>query len=590
MKRFLTLLLLLLPFTLWADNVTEQQARELATQFLLSSPSSRAGSISLEMVFNGIELDSRSANTNPPFYVFNNSGGKGFVIVAGDDVVMPLLGYSTEWNFASNPIPYNVKGWLEDMSGQINSLREAGVKPSPAVQKAWKEVATRGTGSKVTLYETALWHQDDPFNKECPTLQNRRADAGCVPLSMAIVMKYHGWPDNGVGTVPAYSNVSSRTLGASYNWSSMPLRYDSNVSQESKSQVARLIADCGAMVQANYANYGTAAAIARVPSAIISYMKYSANTIYRQRDSYSTKDWHALLQESLDANGPIIYGGQYSQGGHAFVLDGYNSDHTYHVNWGWGGYCNGNYSLDALNPSEGDVIEGYYNTKQEAILNMKKSAGETAVEDLAFMGGVATSLPLGLSVEPKNPKKGENFHLLWNTIGNACSSTIERVLLLIALTDANGTIKEELLKVKGGTLPPSKFYSPTKFSVLIRSDIHKGDRLRLFFNSAKTSSWKLIKSFNPETFPWEIVLDSTEENIKLGKEISFMYDKKAKLITFNLKEGTTVKLKNSSNADISNKCHVVGGQCKVNTEGLSAGNYQFIFEKGGQTFRLNVTL
>jgi hypothetical protein len=36
--------------------------------------------------------------------------------------------------------------------------------------------------------------------------------------------------------------------------------------------------------------------------------------------------------------------------GHAFVLDGYNTEGYYHVNWGWNGTCNGYFRISALNP------------------------------------------------------------------------------------------------------------------------------------------------------------------------------------------------------------------------------------------------
>ena len=44
------------------------------------------------------------------FYVFN-TGATGFVIVAGDDKVTPVLAYSTESAFNASYIPENIGWW-----------------------------------------------------------------------------------------------------------------------------------------------------------------------------------------------------------------------------------------------------------------------------------------------------------------------------------------------------------------------------------------------------------------------------------------------------------------------------------------------
>ena len=51
------------------------------------------------MVFDGETPESRSTGATPALYVFDNPNGKGFVIVAGDDMAQPILGYSYENDF-----------------------------------------------------------------------------------------------------------------------------------------------------------------------------------------------------------------------------------------------------------------------------------------------------------------------------------------------------------------------------------------------------------------------------------------------------------------------------------------------------------
>ena len=49
---------------------------------------------------------------------------------------------------------------------------------------------------------------------------------------------------------------------------------------------------------------------------------------------------------------PIYYAGadNAGEGGHAFVIDGYDADGLVHVNWGWYGRFGGYYNIDLLNP------------------------------------------------------------------------------------------------------------------------------------------------------------------------------------------------------------------------------------------------
>ncbi len=44
---------------------------------------------------------------------------------------------------------------------------------------------------------------------------------------------------------------------------------------------------------------------------------------------------------------PVYYSGQSPDGGHAFVCDGYHSDGTFHMNYGWEGYGNGWFDISS---------------------------------------------------------------------------------------------------------------------------------------------------------------------------------------------------------------------------------------------------
>lgn len=112
MKRTLLLSILSLSLTcgaLSAKEITTEQARQTATQFWQSTPTTRGGvAPSWQLVRHSESSATRSSGTAPAYYVFDNTAGPGFVIVAGDDVAMPVLGYSFENEFPSGNLPANL--------------------------------------------------------------------------------------------------------------------------------------------------------------------------------------------------------------------------------------------------------------------------------------------------------------------------------------------------------------------------------------------------------------------------------------------------------------------------------------------------
>ncbi|MFQ3580134.1 MAG: C10 family peptidase, partial [Bacteroidales bacterium] len=71
----------------------------------------------------------------------------------------------------------------------------------------------------------------------------------------------------------------------------------------------------------------------------------------QNKDRVDDQTWKFLLKEDLDKSHPILYRGTNNNGdGHAFVCDGYQDTSYFHFNWGWGGYSDGFYYLDPINP------------------------------------------------------------------------------------------------------------------------------------------------------------------------------------------------------------------------------------------------
>ena len=90
MKRKLLFLWVLLALSVSAENIPVDKARQMATEFFQNNrPRLSVGS--LQMVYDGETALSRANGEEPALYVFDNPQGKGFVIVAGDDLAHPIL-------------------------------------------------------------------------------------------------------------------------------------------------------------------------------------------------------------------------------------------------------------------------------------------------------------------------------------------------------------------------------------------------------------------------------------------------------------------------------------------------------------------
>lgn len=378
-----------------AEVRSVEQARSLAYGFMESRVMTKASHINLQLVYDGGDILTRSS-LSPACYVFNNESGPGFVIVSGDDAVSPILGFSDSFNFKATGMPSSLRWWFRHIGRQVDVARAAGLRGGSSTD----------VGTDVARYETALWDQTEPYNAQCPMDGSERSVTGCGPTAIAIAMRYREWPAAGTGVVPdykvevydedynvvGYNSFPGRTLGVAYDWSSMPLTdgYFAAWSSKAKEQVARLMADIGAATKAKYSSEATGIYDDDVPPALSAYFGYdkSVDAVFRAdwdtgEILYTASQWLALVKEEVASNGPTIFAGSDDQYGHMFVLDGYTTEDFFHVNWGWGGYSNGYYKIDALEPEDqgtGANDMGSYNEWQSVIVNFKKNASAVTPE------------------------------------------------------------------------------------------------------------------------------------------------------------------------------------------------------------------
>lgn len=593
MKRFFFLWFLFFSGIVLAGNVTEDQARQIAVSFWQSAPVTRGGIPSLQMVFHSEDLVTRSSVQSPAYYVFDNTGGPGFVIVAGDDVAMPVLGYSFEHEFSKDNLPANLKAWLEYMRDEVNKARRSGAKAESAVTRAWSQVEV---GTPVVELETAKWNQMEPYNLLCPIVGGESTYTGCTATAVAIVMRYHQWPEKGVGTLPGYKILRGEVLpelplGHTYDWKNMPLEYPyMGYSQAEANAVAVLMRDCGWMIFSDYGpigSVGTMASSYDIPSGLKTYMGYDKKARIISRNGYSTFEWNALMKGELDNSRPIIYAGFSVRSGHAFVLDGYTDQDYYRVNWGWGGYCDGYFLLTALDP-EGQGAggsEGGYNTSQTAVIGIQKDDGGTNLEELRYSERFNEQDLCGLIVD-ESVVSGRPFDLYSGCMKNSGSGTFTGELMF-AVADKEGNIIEELYTMSVSDWLESQYFCPSIGNVTINTLVLPGYRIRGYYRSANTPEWTLIKGNEEDGCTWDLLI---ADEYSIEETTQLTYNKKSRLLRLLVKDGVSVSLRSSGGSDCSDKCQIQGNEITVDTSLLRDGTYSLTLQKGDDRKTLNFSV
>ena len=360
-KRILTLTLLLLTaiFTAEANPVDMNTAREVAVKFVnanAKTPLRSADDIQLVTTYN---IDRGDA----AFHIFNTPNG--FVIVSADDCATPILGYSDEGRFDVDNVPIQLQDYLQGFVEQIQYGIENHLEADEATARQWELVRSIGHIIKqratiaVAPLLTDTWDQDCYYNAKCPEDPEGPCGhvvTGCSATSFAQIMRYWGYPTNGMGshtyTPPGYPEQTVNFTATTYDWAHMPNSLSSSSSTTEINAIATLMWHCGVAINMRYGVAGSGAVPDAIPWALRNYFGYSNELSLIYKSNYNDDDWLALMKTCLDVGRPIYYCGwdaNYGYG-HGFVCDGYDANNLLHFNWGWSGYHNGYYSINAMNP------------------------------------------------------------------------------------------------------------------------------------------------------------------------------------------------------------------------------------------------
>ena len=236
------------------------------------------------------------------------------------------------------------------------------------------------------------WSQSAPYNQYCPTKTNSSGEqencpVGCVALAIGQIMKYHNYPETGKGSksyqpLGVGAVISADFENTQYKWSLMKNSYTRFGStkfytDEEADAVATMLFHAGVSVGTIYALSGSSAfAYGNIPRDLVENFRYSEDSIrYVSRADYTKEEWMNLIYNELSMGRPVFYAGNSPTfGGHAFVIDGYDSTGRVHINWGWRGSDDGYYDIDL---TEG---ENNYSKNQSMVIGIMPPSGtETAI-------------------------------------------------------------------------------------------------------------------------------------------------------------------------------------------------------------------
>lgn len=462
--------------TIQAKRISQWQAQQQAYSFWGKQMPMKAKAKS-----RVVSTASLSTLGNDSYYVFNNDAG-GFVIIAGDDAVAPVLGYTSTGAFDANNLPEGLKDLLKSYEQQIAALGKN--------YKA-NTTSTRAEFTGEKLLNTAKWNQGAPFNKYTPN----NYVTGCVATAGAIVMKHHGYPAKGVGSHSYTWNGQNLTASFEhdYDWANMPVRYTGD-NDAAFDGVARLMSDLGIAVNMQYANGGSASALEDLVTALKKYFGYSKYARHLKIEDLGAEAWNGRLRAEIDANRPILYSAADSNvGGHSFVIDGYK-DESFSVNWGWGGYCNGFYRVGALNPEVDGTPQGdQYNSSQAAVFALQPSDGKEVLSNLGFIKVDGWLETLNMDVTDVKAGKDLTLYLLPVQCQGENSYTGK---IAIALKNAKGETREVFAETEIKELKSGYYFYELLLNGACSVDAQEGDYLTVVSKEDGTDAY--VEIYGPD--------------------------------------------------------------------------------------------
>lgn len=339
------LLFVLLPVAALSAPVSVNRAETVAKGFLnhINAP------------FTIYSIKEITYNNRPVAWLINLDP-TGYILVAYDDIRVPVKGYSLSSGFLDLP-----KGYREILLQELElpsllTINDSSSGAETANSSFWafleahpdKNAAIQAYTPDTFLLTTS-WGQAYPYNSMNPQINGDYTLTGCVQTAIAQLMRYHKHPQKGSGvfTYTWNSQTLSTVINRPFNWDIMPDIANGSVPRYQRDEVAALMRDIGILNRANFGLESTSTGFRTTEFArAFGYAPISTMSI-------SNAAFFSTIKNEIDNMRPVLL----SMPGHLVVTDGYASDSSgkkIHLNLGWDGSYDNYYFLDQTN-----VIGGY---------------------------------------------------------------------------------------------------------------------------------------------------------------------------------------------------------------------------------------
>jgi hypothetical protein len=412
-KHFFVYLVLLLlgPLSAWARPTTDAEAQRSVAGWLARDPSPLRARMGAQPTQVKAFQDSAG---NIAYFVVSLEPG-GFAVVAGDDLIEPIIAFAAQGAFDPNPQNPLYVLLNRDLPGRLAEVRET--EEQARAQKRqfiprglhrqarskWKllqaysavqspSAASLGTVSdlRVEPLVQSKWGQDYEGTLPCYNYfttfwTSYNYPSGCIATAMAQLLYYYTWPRTPVDSTQAFIvhvDGLPRTAwlrggdgnGAPYDWSSMVPDPDAGTSDIPRQAIGALTHDTGVAIKTSYAFSGSGAYNRDVPAALTDTFGFS-NVRYAYNNSLNSiplPNLNNMINPNLDARFPVLLGIiDAATVGHEVVVDGYGYSSAtlyHHLNLGWKGTADAWYNLPTISAGSynfNSAIECLYNVFPE---------------------------------------------------------------------------------------------------------------------------------------------------------------------------------------------------------------------------------
>lgn len=418
------------------------------------------------------ELTTQLAETesDTPFYVFKEDNA-GFIIVSADKRMLPVLGYS------DTPIPSDAQlppAFLE-LLRQYKAEWES-VRASASIKMI---NAPKADGpQKVGPLLTTTWNQDNPYNRKTPIVGGQPSVTGCTATALSQIMNFHKYPETGrdsisyylvTDSIPVNCNFSSIT----FDWDRMRDSYSPYAeNDEYTDAVSTLLFAVGAAIRTDFTPDNSSAGINFAMIGMNRYFGYDKDMYIANKENIPAEEWDPLLKKEIDAHRPVTIAGYTEQYlGHAFVADGYEFKDDallFHINWGWGGMCDGMFPTSSLKPETYYIggASGSYSFKQMALVGIQPDNG------VADRAGSLQGQTVSLSSLTCAPAKSTVLTVVMQNLYNYGAEAFNGEIV-ITLEGAGGT-SWTIGKISDLSLETFSGFSSISSSVTIPASVSEG--------------------------------------------------------------------------------------------------------------------